>query len=242
MPSLAFASRNAKEVLRDPITIITGLGFPLALLVLLSAIQKNVPEAPFNIQTLTPGVAVFGLSFFPLFVSLLVARDRETSFLVRLFTSPLTAADYILGYALPFIPMAILQAIITFSVAIAFGFQISWNTLVALLVMLPAVLLYVGFGLWGGSTMDYKVVGGVMGGLLTNLSAWLSGIWFDVELVGGWFKQIADVLPFIHAVNVTRAASAGDYAAIFPELWWVISYTVAIFGLAIWAFRRQMQG
>jgi len=75
---------------------------------------------------------------------------------------------------------------------------------------------------------------------LTNLSAWLSGTWFDLNLVGGWFKAIAYMLPFAHAVDAGRAAISGDYASILPHLWWVIGYAVAVMIIAIFVFRKKM--
>lgn len=93
----AFASRNTKEILRDPLTFCFGLGFPVVLLLLLSAINSAIPEQAqmtmFNIDKLTPGITVFGMSFISLFSSMLIAKDRTTSFMMRLFTSPLKAHD-----------------------------------------------------------------------------------------------------------------------------------------------------
>ena len=43
MRMFTFAGRNTKEILRDPLTLFFGLGFPLVLLLLLSAIQANIP-------------------------------------------------------------------------------------------------------------------------------------------------------------------------------------------------------
>ena len=74
MRTTAFASRNTKEIVRDPLTILFGLGFPLVLLVLLSAINAGMPKeanAPmFEIENLAPGISVFGLSFLSLFSSM----------------------------------------------------------------------------------------------------------------------------------------------------------------------------
>jgi ABC-2 type transport system permease protein len=77
--------------------------------------------------------------------------------------------------------------------------------------------------------------------LLTNLSAWLSGVWFDLELVGGVFKKIAYMLPFVHAVDMHRAVLAGDFTGIFPHIWWVLGYAVALFAMAVLIFLRQMK-
>jgi len=85
---LAFASRNSKEILRDKLNLAFGIGFPVVLLLLLTAIQSNIPVPLFVIDHLAPGIAVFGLSFVSLFSGMLIAKDRTSSFMLRLFTSP----------------------------------------------------------------------------------------------------------------------------------------------------------
>ena len=121
MRVFAFSKRCAKEILRDPLNLIFGIGFPVVLLLLLSAIQANIPVDLFEIKTLAPGISVFGLSFITLFSATLVAKDRESSFLQRLYTTPLKASDFILGYMLPMIPMALAQSAVCYSVAVLFG-------------------------------------------------------------------------------------------------------------------------
>ena len=100
MRMLTFAKRCAKEILRDPVNLGFGLGFPLVLLVLLSSLQANIPVSLFEIDTLTPGITVFGLSFMTLFSATLIAKDRESALLQRLYTTPLGGLDFILGYML----------------------------------------------------------------------------------------------------------------------------------------------
>lgn len=241
MRMLTLARRNAKEILRDPLNLAFGLGFPLLLILLLSAIQANVPVALFEIQHLTPGVAVFGLSFMTLFSATLLAKDRGSALIQRLYTTPLTAADFIQGYTLPIVPIALAQSVICYGVALMLGLEPTVNVLLAILGILPVSLLYIGLGLLCGSVFNDKQVGGICGALLTNLSAWLSGVWFDLELVGGAFQKIANVLPFVHAVELCRAVLAGDYGQILPHLWWVLGYAVAILVLAILLFLRQMK-
>ena len=186
MRLLAFSGRTAKEILRDPLNLFFGLGFPLVLIGLLTAIQANIPVPMFELDNLTPGITVFGLSFMTLFAAVLISKDRESALLQRLYTTPLTASDC-------------------------------------------------------GSVFNSKQVGGICGALLTNLSAWMSGIWFDVELVGGVFKKIANALPFIHAVELERAVFSADYSNILPHLWWVLGYTVVAVVVAVLLFLRQMR-
>jgi len=241
MRMLTFANRNTKEILRDPLTLIFGLGFPFVLLLLLSAIQANIPVGLFEIQHLTPGITVFGLAFMSLFSATIIAKDRGSSLLQRLYTTPLTARDFILGYTLPIIPISIGQCVVCYIAAIFLGLNITVNILYAVVFIIPISVLYIALGLLCGSVLNDKQVGGICGALLTNLSAWLSGVWFDLDLVGGAFKKIAYALPFVHAVEIERAVLAGDFAGIFPHLWWVLGYAAILLVLAVLMFLRQMK-
>ena len=241
MKTVAFAKRCAKEILRDPLNLMFGLGFPIILLLLLSAIQANVPVDLFKIEHLAPGVAVFGLSFMTLFSATLIAKDRESAFLERLYTTPLKPVDFILGYMLPCLPIAIAQSAISYLVAFFLGLRVSLNIVYAILLMIPISALYISMGLLFGSILNVKQVGGICGALLTNLSAWLSGVWFDLELVGGAFVKIADILPFSHAVDLERAAISGDFDGILPHLLVVLGYAAIMAVSAILLFLRQMK-
>lgn len=240
MKSLVFASRNSKEILRDPLNLAFGIGFPLVLLMLMSAIQANIPVDLYLIEQLAPGIAVFGLSFISLFSGTLISKDRSSSFLVRLFASPLSASDFILGYVLPLLPMAIVQCVICFVTSFLLGLSPSINVLIAIVVLIPAAILFIGIGLLAGSIFNDKQVGGICGALLTNVSGWLSGTWFDLNLVGGAFKKIAYALPFANAVDAARAAIAGNYSEIIKPLLIVVAYAIVILTIAIIIFRKKM--
>ena len=241
MRMLTFAKRNTLEILRDPLNLFFGLGFPLVLILLLSAIQANIPVALFEIEHLTPGITVFGLSFMTLFSATIIAKDRKSALLLRLYTTPMTPTDFILGYTLPILPISIAQCVICYLAAILLGLNITVNILYAIGLVVPVALLYVALGLLCGSLFNDKQVGGICGALLTNLSAWLSGIWFDLDLVGGAFKRIAYALPFVHAVELERAVLKGDFYKIFPHLWWVLGYALILLVLAVLLFLRQMK-
>lgn len=247
MRTFVFASRNTKEMLRDLLTLIFGLVFPLVLLLLLSAINSSIPKEAasatllFQIEKLTPGITVFGLSFVSLFSAMLISKDRTSCFVLRLFTSPLKSHEFILGYTLPLIPMSIIQTAICYIAALFLGLTPNVNILLALVVNIPIAIVFIALGLLFGTILNEKAVGGICGALLTNLSAWFSNIWFDTALVGGWFVKLANAMPFAYAVNAGRYALAGDYAKIMPDLWWVIGYAVVLLGIAIALFTVKMK-
>jgi len=241
MRTVTFAKRCAKEILRDPINLGFGLGFPLVLLLLLSAIQANVPISLFEIDTLTPGITVFGLSFITLFSASLVAKDRETALLQRLYTTPLTGLSFILGYMLPLLPIAIGQTVVCYLAAIPLGLTVSASLLGAVVGVIPMAIFNIALGLLCGSLLGVKQVGGVCGALLTNLSAWLSGIWFDLKLVGGFFERLAHALPFVHAVELERALCVGNYELALPHLLPILLYSGATTAAAVLCFLGQMK-
>ena len=241
MRMMTFAKRCAKEILRDPLNLGFGLGFPLVLLLLLSAMQANIPVSLFEINTLTPGLTVFGLSFMTLFSATLIAKDRESALLQRLYTTPLTGIDFIVGYMLPILPIAIGQTVICYLFAIPLGLTANINILYAILGIIPMAIFNIALGLLCGSLLGVKQVGGICGALLTNLSAWLSGVWFDLELVGGFFEKLADALPFIHAAEMEKALCAGDFALAASHVWPVVIYSAIVTMAAVLCFLGQMK-
>lgn len=241
MKTVSFASRNTKEILRDPITLAFGLGFPVVLILLLTAIQSSIPVSLFEIERLAPGISVFGLSFMTLFSATLVSKDRSSALIQRLYTTPMASSDFIFGYTLPIIPVAVLQSLVCYLFAIILGLKPSINIIYALLFLIPVSVIFIALGLLFGSILNDKAVGGICGALLTNLSAWLSGVWFDLELVGGVFKKIAYLLPFVHAVEMERAVLTGDFGSVFPHFWWVAGYGAVLLVGAVVLFLRQMK-
>ena len=241
MRMMTFAKRCTKEILRDPINIGFGLGFPLVLLLLLSAMQANIPVSLFEIDTLTPGITVFGLSFMTLFSATLIAKDRESALLQRLYTTPLTGFDFIMGYMLPLLPIAMAQTIICYLIAIPLGLTVSAYIVYAIIGIIPMAIFNIALGLLCGSILGVKQVGGICGALLTNLSAWLSGVWFDLDLVGGSFKKIADVLPFVHAAEMEKALFNGNFEIASEHILPVILYSVFTTAVAVFCFLRQMK-
>lgn len=241
MRMMTFAKRCAKEILRDPLNLGFGLGFPLVLLVLLSSLQANIPVSLFEIGTLTPGITVFGLSFMTLFSATLVAKDRESALLQRLYTTPLTAVDFILGYMLPILPIALGQAAICYLFAIPLGLNVSVTIFYAVIGIIPMAIFNIALGLLCGSIFGMKQVGGICGALLTNLSAWLSGVWFDLKLVGGAFEKVANALPFVHAAEMEKALFNGQFELAASHILPILFYSILATVVAVFCFLGQMK-
>ena len=241
MRCLIFAKRCAKEILRDPLNLCFGLGFPLVLLLLLSSMQANIPVNLFEINTLTPGISVFGLSFMTLFSATLIAKDRESAFLERLYTTPLGGLDFILGYMIPILPIAIGQTAVCYLFAIPLGLDVSENIIYAIIGIIPMAVFDVALGLLCGSLLGVKQVGGICGALLTNLSAWLSGVWFDLDIIGGFFEKVAKFLPFYHAAEAEKELFFGNFESFAGHILIVIGYGILMTVIAVFCFLGQMK-
>ena len=247
MRLFAFMKRTTKEILLDPLSIGFGLGFPVVLILLLSAINSGIPKGygpdNFEIQNLAPSLSVFALSFITLFSALLVSKDRSSSLLTRLFTTPLTAVDYILGYLIPLIPISLIQGVVCYALALILGLPFTVNILWALLTEPVIAVFFAAMGLLFGSFLNDKQVGGLCGALITNLTAWFSGAWFSLEMVGGAFEAIGKALPFYHAVEMQKAVLSGSFAGVLDggHLWFVLGYTVAMCIAAVVVFTMKMR-
>ena len=241
MKITGFSNRVTKEIIRDPLSLFFGIGFPIVLLLLLFTIGRNIPNHLFNIEILTPGIAVFSLSFLSLFGAQILAKDRSSSFLVRLFTTPMTARDFILGYSLPLLVMSILQGAVLYGVAMILELTATTSIFFSIITLIPTSILFISIGLLSGVLLSEKAAVGINGALLTNLTAWLSGAWIDLDLIGGIFKEVALILPFVHAVEMTKSVLMGQYSHTFSHFCWVFSYAIFLFIITITIFKKKMQ-
>ena len=230
--------------MRDPLSLVFGVGFPVVILLLITLMKKSIPQMPettFPLTTFVPGMAIFGLSFISLFLGQLIGSDRDTSFLMRVFASPMRSSDYILGYTVPMIPVAVIQGVLVFGVALIVGLTPTWNILAAVAVLAPISLLFIGMGLLMGATLTAKQAPGI-GSVIVNVVAWLSGTWFDLDMMGGVFRKVCYALPFAHTLDLVEGALKGDWTGAWLHIAVVLAYTLVFFVAAIILFRRRMKG
>ena len=242
---LFFARRNGYEILRDPISMFFGVLFPVVLLALLSLINAAIPAEAnmtlYQIEALAPGISAFGLCFLALFASMLVSKDRSSSFMLRLRTSPLRPWEYITGYCLPMLPMAIAQNILCMIAAMCMGLKPTVHILTMTVGLLPTACLYIALGLLLGTVLSEKAVGGICGALMTNLAGWLSGTWFSVEMIGGVFEAICKILPFYPSALAAQALLDGRFADALPHLAVVCAWALGAAIAAVLVFNHKMK-
>lgn len=239
MRSTELARRNLKEVIRDPLSVGIAVALPLLLLVTLQALGGD--DTLFLTPTLlTPGIVLFGFVMVMFSSAMILSRDRETALLARLLTAPLRSSDFVAGYSLPYVLLAVVQAGILLIVGALLGLDVEGSiTLVVLVVVLMAVF-YVALGMILGAALTVAQTSGAYAVVL--LLTIFGGAWFDLEAIGGVFLTVGDALPFKHALDATRAvmADGAGYADIASDLYWVGGYTIGAVVLAVVVFSRRM--
>ena len=229
-----------KEVLRGPVNLFFGVAFPVLLLWALSVIYRQVGAVPgahaVSGTDLTAAVAAYAPVFLSLFAGMLLAKDRTSSFLSRQFVSPMTAADFILGYTRPMLVVSLAQSLITFLCAGLFGYRLSVRLFIGAAVVLPVALMYTAIGLLCGCLLSDKAVGAVCGAMLTTVAFILSGVTVPVAIMGDALRHVAQALPFYNASQATIAAVGGDAGHVWAYLWIVCAYAIGGMAAAVFVF------
>lgn len=238
MRSAELTKRNFKEVWRDPLSLALTIGLPVLMLVVLQALQ-NVDDF-FSPSSLAPGVAVFGFVMLMFSAAMSLSRDRESSLFSRLLTTPLKPRDFAAGYSLPYLPVAIIQALVIFAIAGLFGLEISGSVVLVAFILLVSAVMFIALGMIIGSLFTQNQVPFVY--MVILLLAIFGGAWVDIESIGGVFQTVGDWFPFAHALNAARdvMATGASFGDVSSDLSWLIGYTVLIGGFAVIAFRRRM--
>jgi ABC-2 type transport system permease protein len=240
MKIFSLSLRNLKEIYRDPVSMLLGLGMPVALLILFSSIYKKVPLEIFYPQSLTPGIIIFCFAFLIMFSAILLAKDRQTAFLTRLFTTPLKSRDFIFSYTLPFFPLSIFQITICLIVGLILG-AVFKNLILTYLIFLLVALICVSIGMILGTFLTLNQISGV-GSLLITAIALLSGAWMDLKMVGGFFETLGYALPFAHAVDASKKLFLGSaFSVVLTDFYIILFYAIGLFIFAILSFRLRMK-
>ncbi len=238
MRMLNFAKRNFKELIRDPISIIFEIALPIFLLFIFQ--QFNLPDEIFKLENFTPGIILFGFAFIALFSANLISKDRSTSLLIRLGTSPMKSRDYILGYVLSIVPIILVQEVLFFATAMLLGLHFSINIIYTVLISLVISILFISLGILIGSVVSEKGTGGV-GSLIVQLVCFTSGMYFPKEMVGKTFTRICEILPFESCLNIVRGTLNNDFSMISTRnIITFAIYTIVVLVTTIIVFKKKM--
>lgn len=251
MKSFIFARRNLTETLRDTLSYIFCLGFPIVMLIIMTLVNESIPvEANmtiFRIDNLTGGIIIFGQTFIMLFTTLNVSKDRTGSFMIRMYATPMKSADFVIGYIMPMLVLSVIQSIITvicgFIISLFTGFSFNiWGLIAVVIASIPSALMFTGIGILFGSIFNDKAAPGLCS-IIISLGSFIGGIWFDAEQTGGVLLSISECTPFIYCTRAVRSAISLNFSFsrfCVSELI-VTAAAIIIVLLGFIAFRRKMR-
>ena len=232
------AKRNLKETFLDPLSLGLTIALPIGLFFILQTLGRI--EDLFKPTMLAPGIVLFGFVMIVFSSGFLLARDRESSLLARMLTAPLRASDFIAAYALPFIPIGIIQVATIYGIGSFLGLRIAGSGSLVMLILFIMCCGYIGVGLILGSLVSTKQIGFAY--MIVLFPTIFSGAWMPVDLMGDVFNRVVHWLPFAHALDAARAVmiDGAGFSDVATNFLWVLGYSVAFLALGVLAFRRRM--
>ena len=237
MRMINFAKRNFKELIRDPLSLVFEIVLPIFLLFIFQ--QINIPGETYKLENFTPGIILFGFSFITLFTANLVSKDRSSSLLTRLATSPMKSKDYILGYIISLLPIIVIQEILFFIVAIILGLNFSINIIYTIFISLPISIMFISLGILIGSLVSEKATGGI-GSIVVQLVCFTSGMYFSKDLIGEVFSIICEILPFESCLTIIKGTLNNLDIVFISNIIVFLIYVVLVTILSIVAFKKKM--
>lgn len=228
--SFAFAGRNIKEMLREPLSLVFCLGFPVVMLLLMQLIFTNMDFVPenFKIKNYASGVCVFGFTFTSLFVALQIASDKNTSFIKRINIAPTSKLTYYASFFISALPVAVTQTILFFLIALAFGFPFDGNFVLSILYLIPSAALYICIGIMIGVLSTNEKQTGPISSIFISIVGIFGGVFMPLSVFGGGFATFINILPFGHSVQIASELQSAGALCIYPHVLILLGYIIAL--------------
>jgi len=213
-------------------------------------IPLTIDATPIHIETeityvdfIGPGIIIFGLLILIPTSARTVVRDKEKGMLSRLLTTPTRPVDFILGYSLYLVVIAIAQIIIFMVAACLLGMDIVGNFWLAFLIFFLAGLCSIGVGMVVASLSKTEQQAEPLCWLISMPLAMLSGCWFSIEMMPQYLRGLAYAFPYAHAIDASRGILVRGVGmeAVSNDFLFLIGWAVIIFTIGIILFQRSMR-
>ncbi|WP_370894288.1 ABC transporter permease [Janibacter sp. GXQ6167] len=227
--TLATTGRILRQIRADKRTVALLLVVPCVLIGLLAWMYIDTP-----VFDRVGGILVGVFPFVVMFVvtSVTTLRERTSGTLERLLTTPLEKGELILGYALAFGLMALLQGLIATGFAIwVAGLDVAGPTwvLVALVVLSAVLGTALGLLASGFARTEFQAVQFMPAFILPQFL--LCGLLVPREHLPTVLERISDVLPLSYLVDAAVAVTG--QADPWGDLWLPLGVTIGWIALSL---------
>jgi ABC-2 type transport system permease protein len=207
--TLATAARVLSQLRHDRRTVALLLVVPVALLILFKYVYQASPPVFDRIGPIMLGLFPFITMF--LVTSIAMVRERTSGTLERLLTTPLRKLDLLVGYALAFGLIALVQAGVAAAVAVGpLGLTVRAGSVVVVVLAVGNALLGMALGLFlsAFATTEFQAVQFMPAAVLPQLL--LCGLLAPREDMAAALRWASNVLPLTYAVDALTEASAAS--------------------------------
>lgn len=224
----ALTKRNLLESIREPLTLVFCIAFPVVMLVFMQIIFNSVAFSPINfeIKNYAIGICIFGYAFTGMFTAMNIAGDKNTSFIKRINVSPTNKIVYYLSFVLSGLPIAFIQTVLFFVIAFIFKFPFDYRVLFSILYLFPSALTYVSFGALIGVICSNEKQTGPICSILVSLVGVLGGVFMPTEMFTGGFATFVNLLPFIHSTKIASEIYSVGINCFFNHVLYLICYVL----------------
>ena len=237
--TFATAGRVLTQIRHDPRTVALLIVVPSLLIGLVAWIFTNTPV----FSTIGPAM----LALFPFIVMFLVTsittlRERRTGTLERLLSMPMGKADFILGYALAFAALAVIQSALAVAVAVGVcGLTISGSVWLLFAVAVADAILGTTLGLLVSAfaRTEFQVVQFMPALVFPQIL--LGGVFLPRDQLPTVLRTIGDWLPLSHAIDALNAVATGSESAgyVGVQLLIIGAFAIGAIVLGLVTLRRR---
>jgi ABC-2 type transport system permease protein len=236
----ATAARVLAQLRRDPRTIALLLVVPCVLMIIVQ--QLFIDDEPVFQTVGVPMLGLFPLISMFLVTSITMLRERTTGTLERLLTTPISKLDLLLGYAIAFAAVAILQAVVVSIVGFGLlGLEAGHSKLLVGALAVANAVLGMAFGLFVSAfaRTEFQAVQFMPAFVLPQIL--LCGLFVDQDEMARWLAALSYLLPLTYAFDALERASQD--AALGARFWLdvavVVGATLLALGLGAATLRRR---
>ncbi len=228
------------------ISVITAVTRSYARIEIPVTVNANPIHIEFDIDYLDfigPGIIVFGILIMIPTSARIIVHDKEKGFMSRLLTTPARPVDFISGYFLCLLVIAIAQIILFMVLARLLGMDIVGNAGLAFLIFFLTALCSIGIGMIVGSLSKTENQAEPLCWILSMPLAMLSGCWFSIDMLPSYLRNIAFAFPYAHTIEAARGvlSRGAGLEAIGVEFLFLAGWAAGAFILGIILFGRTMR-
>ena len=189
-----------------------------------------------------PGIMAFVVFMLTTLLTLIsFVGERTSGNLERLQATPLRASEIVIGYAITFSIIGMLQSILLLVIGVAvFNIMIVGHIALAFLVIALLAVVSLSLGILLSSLAKREAQAIQFFPLIVLPTFLLAGIFWPVEAIPSWLRPLSYAIPPSYAVDATRSVMLRGWGigGIWIDIVALLGFAVAFLSLAVWSLQR----